>query len=38
MWYPFEPDTFAKIGPVVQKLNNAAIIGLEKYPQDQYRE
>src|SRR4030042_2632290 len=38
MRYPFESETFAKTGPIVQQLNDTAIIGLEKYPQDQYRE
>src|SRR3989304_3708186 len=37
MWYPFESEMFAKIGKIVQQLNDSAIVGLEKYSQDKYR-
>jgi len=33
MWYAFESKMFGKVGKVVQQLNDAAIIGLEKYSQ-----
>lgn len=37
MWYAFESKMFGEIGKVVQQLNDAAIIGLEKGFQGQCR-